>query len=124
MRRLIAFFLGGFLCAIASWAVGSNSSIPGKWSCISTDDRGTDVAWTLVVTDEAGKLAGSITLRQSGDEVDILEPALHGNTFTFKIPINPEELVAVTVRIDDTRLSGTFKGKSSGAGTVKCTRLP
>ena len=123
MRRIIVFFLPLLLCAITLSAGGAGAPIAGKWSCVSTDERGTEVAWTLLVRDDTGKMAGSITLTQSGDQIDILEPALHDNTFTFKIRINPEEIAGLTVRIEDSKLSGTFKGKSSGEGTIKCTRL-
>ena len=105
------------LQAFAVWAA-SDSPVAGKWNCHSVDERGTEVAWTLEVTDQAGKLAGVLTIAQTGDRIEILEPKLNGTTFTFKIQINAEEVVELRVDIDGTKLQGTFKGKSSGTGTV------
>lgn len=120
MIRIIASFLV-ILCVLAAAAAAENP-IAGKWNCVSTDERGTEVTWALTVTEEAGKLAGSITLTQTGDKIGILEPRLEGNTFSFKIPINAEEIVELTCRVNGSNLEGTFKGKTSGTGTFKGTR--
>jgi hypothetical protein len=121
MMRLITSILLIILCALAAsaWVV---SPIAGRWNCVSTDERGTEVAWTLVLTDVAGKLSGSVIFGQTTDEVQILEPALNGNVLSFKIPINAEETVELTGRVDGSKLEGTFKGKASGKGTFKGTR--
>ena len=100
----------------------SGSAIVGKWNCTSVDERGTEIDWSLEIADQAGKLSGAITITQSGDKLDILEPALNGNVFTFKIQINPEEIVELNLRVDGGKLGGTFKGKASGTGTIKGTR--
>ena len=99
----------------------SGSAIAGKWNCIGVDERGTEVPFTLAITDQAGKLSGSLTVTSSGDKIDILEPALNGSVFTFKIQINAEEIVELTLRVDGGKLEGTFKGKASGTGTIKGT---
>lgn len=111
------------LCAVTLCPAADNPAV-GKWSCVSTSSTGTEVAWTLVVTQEAGKLSGSITILQSGDQIAILEPALSGDVLTFKLPINAEEIVELSGRIEGAKIQGTFKGKDSGAGTFKGTRQP
>lgn len=123
MTRTVFALFSILICAVALGAPADNPAV-GKWSCVSTDTTGTEVAWTLVVTREAGKLAGSITIGASGDQVAILEAALNGNVFTFKIPINAEEIVELTGRIEGSKIEGTFKGKASGEGTFKGTRQP
>lgn len=118
LRVLSVFWCAAGLCAAA------DPPAAGRWSCVSTSSNGTEVAWTLVVTQEAGKLAGSITIASSGDQIAILEPALKGDVLTFKIPINTEEIVELSGRIEGAKIEGTFKGKDSGAGTFKGTRQP
>jgi len=120
IRVTVVILLLIVLCASASFAGGS--AIAGKWSCVSNDERGTEVAFTLAVKDDGGKLAGSLTILQSGDEIELIEPALTGSTFTFKIRINAEEVVDLTAHIDGAKIQGSFKGKASGTGTFKGTR--
>lgn len=95
------------------------SAIAGKWNCTSVDEHGTEVAFSLEITDQAGKLSGVLTISQTGDKLDMLEPALNGNVFTFKLQINPEEIVELSIRVDGGKFEGTFKGKASGTGNVK-----
>jgi hypothetical protein len=113
----IILFLGFALFAAAG------SPIAGKWDCISvSNETGTKVAWTLNVKEDAGKLSGSITLVDSGAEIPALEPTLEGNTFSFKIRINEQEVVELTATIAGKQLDGKFKGHDSGTGTFKGTR--
>jgi hypothetical protein len=106
MTRTAIALLSILLCAVTLCVAADNPAV-GKWSCVSTDARGTEVAWTLVVTQEAGKLSGSITILQTGDQVAILGPALNGNVFTFKIPINAEEIVELSGRIEGSKIEGS-----------------
>ena len=87
MIRAISVVVCVALCSLAVFALADNPAT-GQWNCVSKDERGVEVAWTLAVADNAGKLSGSITLAQSGDKLEILEPSLDGNTFTFKIQIS------------------------------------
>jgi hypothetical protein len=107
---LLAFF------AALAWA--ENPAV-GKWSCTSVDERGTPLNWTLSVKEDGGKLSASIADLPDGGTVDLLDPKLDGSTLTFKVPVNPEEIVDVTLKIDGKNLEGTFSGKTSGKGTVK-----
>jgi hypothetical protein len=120
MTRIFTSILLIMLCAVVAIAAGS--PIAGTWKCVSTDERGMQVEWTLVVTETAGKLSGSLTIAQTGDQIEILEPVLTGNTFTFKIRINAEEVVELTGHLDGAKIDGSFKGKTSGAGTFKGSR--
>lgn len=108
------------VCAVGAIAAGS--PIAGAWKCVSIDEKGMQVEWTLVVAEAAGKLSGTLTITQSGDQIDILEPVLTGNSFTFKIRINPEEVVELTGHLDGAKIDGSFKGKASGSGTFKGSR--
>lgn len=121
MTRLVVSILLILLCGLGAYAMTDNP-IAGKWNCVSTDERGTDVAWTLVVKSEAGKLSGSMVFPEQGQEIEILEPTLNGDTFSFKVRLNEEETVELTARINGTKLEGKFKGKSSGTGTFKGAR--
>ena len=121
MTRFIASILLILLCGLGASAMADNP-IVGRWDCVSTDERGTDVAWTLVVKSEAGKLSGSMVFVDQGRELEIVEPVLNGDTFSFKFRINVEETVELTARLNGMKLEGKFKGKSSGTGTFKGTR--
>ncbi len=121
MTRVLASILLILLCGLGGSAAAGDP-IAGKWNCVSTDERGTDVAWTLVVKSDAGKLSGSIVFVDQGHETEILEPTLNGDTFSFKIRLNEDEVVELTARINGEKLDGKFKGKSSGTGTFKGTR--
>lgn len=109
------------LFAAAGFA-DESSPIGGKWNCVSTDERGTEISWTLTVQDQGGKLSGSIVILQSGDELAIMEPAFKDHVLSFKIQINAEETVELTGRVDGSKIEGKFNGKSSGAGSFKGTR--
>lgn len=121
MMRAVTSIVLILLFGLGACAMG-DQPIAGKWDCVSTDERGTDVAWTLVVKSDAGKLSGSVIFVGSGDQIEIFEPALNGDIFRFKLKLGPEETIELTARIDGTKLDGKFKGKSSGTGTFKGTR--
>ena len=121
MTRFVSSILLILLCGLGAYAMADNP-IAGRWDCVSTDERGTDVAWALVVKSEAGKLSGSMIFVDQNREFEILEPVLNGDTFSFKIRINVEDPVELTAHINGTKLEGKFKGKSSGTGTFQGTR--
>jgi hypothetical protein len=118
--RLLVALLAIFLCSAALCFAAGNPAV-GKWGCTSVDEGGTRTTWTLVVKEENGKISGSL-LGTNDEELPLVDPAVDGQTFTFKLRINPEELVEVTVTIDGNKFDGKFKGKASGAGTLKGTR--
>lgn len=101
----------------------SDNPIVGKWNCVSvSNETGTKVAWTLNVKQNADKLSASVIMAETGDEIPALEPTVEGNTFSFKIKMNPQETVEVTATFEGKQLTGTFKGKDSGTGTFKGLR--
>jgi hypothetical protein len=101
-----------FGCALC-WA--SDSAIVGKWECTATDEAGQQTNWTLVVTNDGGKLAGSL----AGDpgEFALVDPKLDGNTFSFKVIVN-EAAYTSEVTIDGKKLEGKYKGPEA-AGAIK-----
>ena len=117
----ISSLLAIVLFAAAGFADDS-SPIGGKWNCVSTDEKGTEISFTLKVQDEGGKLSGSIVILQSGDELPIVDPAFKEHVLTFKIQLNEEETVELTARVDGSKIEGKFQGKSSGSGSFKGSR--
>jgi hypothetical protein len=109
------------VATVSALAWAENAAV-GKWNCTSVDERGTPITWTLIVKNEGSKLTASIADLPDGSGVDALEPKLEGNILTFKIPVNPEETVDVTLTIGGQSLTGNFSGKSSGKGTIKGTK--
>lgn len=109
------------LAAVAALAWADNPAV-GKWSCTSVDERGNPLNWTLIVKEDGGKLSATIADLPDGVSIELLETKLDGNTLNFKVPINPEEIVEVTAKIDGKNIEGTFAGKTSGKGTLKGTK--
>ena len=98
---LMAVALSGFaICRAAE------NPVVGKWDCVSSDEGGTEQAWTLVVSEDRGKLSGS--LLGTGGQIPLIEPKLEGNLFTFKIYVNPNCTVETRLKIEGKKLSGTF----------------
>jgi hypothetical protein len=118
--RVIVVLLAIFLCGIASCLAAANPAL-GKWDCTGVDEGGVRTTWTLIVKEENGKLSGSL-VGVGGEELPLVDPALDGQTFTFKLRINAEELVEVSITIDGNKFDGKFKGKQSGTGTLTGTR--
>ena len=109
------------LASFAALGWAENPAV-GKWSCASVDERGNQINWTLLVKEDGGKLSASIADLPDGGTVELLDPKVDGSTLTFKVPINPEEIVEVTAKIDGKNLEGTFSGKTAGKGTLKGTK--
>ncbi len=121
VRNLFVLLLLVPLSAFRASAA-ADELIVGRWSCTSTDERGTTADWELVVQSEDGKLSGTITVAGSGDVFDLIDPKLTGNTFSFKVRINPDDIAELIARTDGTKLEGKFKGESSGTGSFTGTR--
>jgi hypothetical protein len=110
---ILTVLLFGFaLC----WA--AESAIVGKWDCSATDDAGQQSNWTLVVTDEGGKLAGTLT----GDpgEFALVDPKMEGDSFTFKVIVNDVTYTG-EVTIDGKTMTGKYHG-AEASGTIKGTK--
>lgn len=104
-------------CAFVGLAQTKNP-ILGKWDCKSVDEKGTETSWTMLVKEDQGKLTGYMEGTEPGaDPIPLVEPTLEGTTFTFKIVINPEETVTISVKLAGDKFAGKFTGKASGTGT-------
>jgi hypothetical protein len=86
--------------------LAGDNPIVGKWAVTSDDGHGAILTWALVVKEEGGKLAGSM----SGDngELQLLEPKLEGNIFTFKAYINNNCTLETKLKIEGNRFEGKF----------------
>ncbi len=115
MKRLSALIGLMLLLFVMSYAAQPNPVV-GAWDCKSVDERGTELTWTLNINEKLGKLAGWVQIGE--DRVDLIDPKLDGQTFTFSVAMNPEETVAITLKLDGNKLAGTFSGKTSGNGTI------
>ena len=103
---------------LAAYGAADNP-IVGKWDCVSKDVSGQEMHWTLVVADTGGKLSGSLIGDQ--DEIPLLNPELEGDTFTFKIDVNPNCLVEAKLKVTGKKFEGTF-GCAEANGTLKGTK--
>lgn len=121
MIRVIASFLLA-ACLFVPAAGAAESPIAGTWNCVSKSETGQEIAWTLSVKAEEGKLSGEIVFQQTGDKIAILEPVLKGENFSFKVQINADETVELTSHIQGTKIEGSFKSKFSGTGAFHGNR--
>jgi len=114
MTRILTLFLTILLfgCA-ACWA--AENAVVGKWDVTATDESGQPSNWTLVVKDDGGKLAGTL----SGDpgEFPLVDAKLEGNSFSFKVIVNEANYV-VEGTVDGNKFEGKYKGPEA-SGTVK-----
>jgi hypothetical protein len=107
------------LCGCAAVWAGGNPAV-GKWNCNSVGENGAKLSWTLVVVEEGGHLAATATL--DGTDMPLLEPKVDGNTLTFKLRVNDQEVVSFELQIDGDKLTGRFEGKDSGKATITGAR--
>jgi hypothetical protein len=122
MKATIAA-IGLVILSGLSLLAASQNPVVGKWNCESVNNEtGMKVSFTLNVKEEAHQVSASITLTETGDEIVALEPTLEGNTFRFKIKVNPEETIEMTATVEGKQITGTFKGKDSGTGSFKGVR--
>jgi hypothetical protein len=104
-------------------AGAASPAIVGSWKCIAVSENGMQHSLTLEVKQDGGNLAASLIMAETGDVLPGLEPKLDGNQFSFKVRINPTEVVDIVLKVDGNRLEGRFAGKDSGAGTFKATKV-
>lgn len=102
-----------------SLAGAADSAIVGKWDCVSKDVSTAEMRWTLVVVENGGKLSGSLNGGQ--EEIPLLEPKFDGETFTFKINVNPNCMVEAKLKVTGNKFDGTFGCKEAN-GTLKGTK--
>lgn len=110
---ILTICLFGFaLC----WA--EDNPVVGKWDCTATDDAGQQSNWALVVTNDGGKLGGTL----SGDpgEFALVDAKLDGNTFTFKVIVN-EATYTAELTVDGSKIEGKYKGPEA-SGSIKGTK--
>jgi hypothetical protein len=101
----------------AGLLLAANAAV-GTWDVISAVDGGDDMNWKLVIKEDAGKLAGTI----SGEQGDFTleDVKLEGETLTFKVTID-EQIYLTEAKISGAKLDGVFKG-TGVKGTLKGTR--
>ena len=120
MTRTLILFLTILLFvsvgSVVSWA--ADNPVVGTWDAVGTDEAGQSSNWTLIVKEDDGKLAGTL----SGDpgEFPIVDAKLDGNSFTFKVIVN-EATYTVETTIDGKKFDGKYKGPEA-AGTLKGTK--
>jgi hypothetical protein len=117
MRVYFVSLIAMFACA-AVWAAGNPAL--GKWNCSSLGENGARLSWALVVTQDAGQLAATVTL--DGSDISLLDPKVDGDTLTFKLRVNDHEVVSFELHIDGDKLTGVFEGKESGKATITGAR--
>ena len=106
---------------LALVAAGAAPTIVGAWDCIATDARGNQTQWSLVISQDAGKL--SATLRSGdGDSIELLDPKLEDSQFSFHFKINASEAIEVLLKLDGDYMEGRYGGSNAGAGLFKATR--
>lgn len=113
MRCALALLFALFLSGVS---YAADNPMTGKWDCISKDASSPEMRWTMVISEAGGKLSG--VLNGGQDDIPLIEPKLEGDTFTFKIDVNPNCMVQGSVKVSGKKFDGTF-GCTEAKGTFK-----
>lgn len=111
---------GAMLLMMALTSLGAESSIAGKWDCRSDDGAGHELACTLAVKDDGGRLSGTITNMYA--EIPLIEPKIEGNTFTFQFTVNANCTMKADLKIENRKFEGKFACPEVPNGTLKGTK--
>jgi hypothetical protein len=111
MKSFVLMMLFGLA---GCWA--ADNPVVGKWDCTSNDGTGQELTWTLVVKEDGGKLSGSLIGGLGA--VDLIEPRLEGNTFTFKIYVNANCTAEAKLKVEGKKMDGKF-GCAEASGSFK-----
>jgi hypothetical protein len=114
MIRILAFLM---LSAAIVLPLEKNP-IAGTWQCISASPEGDQFNWVLTVTEQDGKLAG--TLAGEPGEFPISDAKIEGDAFTFKVTVHAE-VYTIEGKVAGDNFAGTYAGPQS-RGTIKGTR--
>ena len=115
-RIRLSLLLLALTCAMA-FAAAADSAV-GTWQLVSDSPGGEQYTWTLVLKEDGGKLAGTLT--GGPGSFPLAEPKLDGETFTCKVTID-EQTYSIQAKISDGKFDGTWKGPGS-QGTIKGTK--
>ena len=106
--------------------------------CLSAPTEAADVAgnWAVTITTADGKIAGTASLKQTGDKVSgaigpsgdatiPIEGVLTENKLTLKTNPRPGRTAAFEtceLTVDDEKMVGTIHGGDAGKGTIEFVR--
>ena len=111
MKITITVFFLTFLLAFAGLAA-ADRPVVGTWELISDSPAGDQYTWTLIVTEEQGRLAGKLRGGPPPHEFALIEPNAKGEQFTFRMEIQGETYV-VDATVSGATFDGTWKGGNS-----------
>ncbi len=99
-------------------AVLSAASATGSWEITCTSEEGDEDSWKLVISEENGKLAG--TLSDEAGDFPLEQIKLAGDDLSFRVNIDDDVLV-VDAKISGSSLQGVYKTHSD-KGAIKGAR--
>jgi hypothetical protein len=102
-----------FLCA----CVCSAADLTGTWD-LTAQSEGKDVKVQLVLRDDGGKLAGSISSEQGS--MDLEEVKVAGDQLTYKIPYHGG--ITMALKASGNSMAGTFTTAEGVSGTIEAMR--
>lgn len=106
------------LLAGCAGMMAAEKSVVGTWKCVSDTPDGDEVRWTLTITEQGGKLAG--TAAGEPGEFPLIDPKLEGDTLTFRVAVEGETYT-IEAKVSGTQLEGSWKGRD-GHGFLKGTK--
>ncbi len=112
MRLLCAIAIAMFMLATPGVTLAAGSSAVGTWQVTSTTDTGEQNVWKMVLTEQDGKLAG--TLAGDMGEMQLENVRFEKGVLTFAVKIG-EDTYTVEAKVKGEALEGTFKGAQTGA---------
>jgi hypothetical protein len=114
MTRFLAFLILSAAMVLAQ----AKNPMAGTWQCASASPEGDQFRWVLTVTEQDGKLAG--TLAGDPGEFPISDAKVEGDAFTFKVTVNTE-VYTIEGKVAGDSFAGAYTGPQS-RGTIKGTR--
>lgn len=111
VRLLIAALLGVAACA-------GDHPAAGKWNCTNISDTKAESPWTLLLREDAGKLAGILT--DGYAELPLSELKLDRGAFTFRFYVNSKPY-AFDGKLDGSKIEGRYSGEEA-SGKLRCQK--
>ena len=108
------------IALLASWLLmAATADVTGKWQLTATAPNGTEYKMELTLTEDAGKLGGTLSSERGALNLD--EAVLAGDDLTMKFTIGSGQ-VSLKLAVANKQLKGTFATADGTTGQVAGVR--
>jgi hypothetical protein len=106
-------------CALAAPSFAASASVAGKWKGQGKTNSGRERAFVLELTDENGKIAGTLSVDEG--TVAIEDAKVEGNELTFKLSVD-EGTYTIKVTVDGSSMKGSYRGPGGESGDITAAK--